>query len=250
MILSNIEILKLILSRYVVIFGGRYSRGKSLSLTALNFFDIMLNGRNNFISNMPVKYPINHKVVPLISTSQFDGFENIINIIYDEIHLDLNARNFNSIVNKYINIFGRDIAKIDGRLRGSVQFFDTLEKVIGLLLEVTILPEYVNKYSNDTKEDNRLRLEHKDFIMKWIIHDNRENEDYELILNLYPFIFMYNTKFKTQPMFLNHKEYVQNIKEKKPKEFKFYEERKKDEILVRLNNWNTGYLEIGKELIR
>lgn len=246
------EIIELILSRYVVIIGGRYSRGKSLSLTALNFFDMIINGRNNILTNMPIKSNIkglDFNVTPLIETKIFDNFPEKINILYDEIHLDLNARSHQDIKNRYINLFGRDIAKMDARLRASLQFFDTLEKVMGLLLEVIIIPEYVNSYSKDTKEDNKLRLENKDFIQNWTVIDKRENETYEIELNLYPFIFMYNTKYKTYPLWVNHHDYIQKLQKKKT-EYEFFNLNNNEEINLRKKRFDDGFKDIGKILIR
>src|SRR5659263_327070 len=156
------EILELILSRYVVMAGGRYSRGKSLIMAALGFFDIAMNNRTSFLSNMPINYDKAFpkktiKYNPLICTQQFDNIEKGVNITMDEAQQDLNSRNSASTANKFITVFGRDVAKLDCRLRGTFQNGDTLDKVIGFAVDLIILPEYYETYSKNIKEDNMCR---------------------------------------------------------------------------------------------
>jgi len=255
--MNDLETLKFILSHYVITIGGRFSRGKSLSMSALGFFDIVLNKRYNFLSNMPINYnnvfpelKEELKYKPLIETKQFDKMEQNYNIFWDEMQQDLFARNSQSTRNKYVVIFGRDIAKLGCKLIGSFQFGDTIDKVMGLSVEIIIIPEYFETYSKQIKEDNIQRIEHKDFRMNWYIYDRRDNEEYYISgqnFNLYPIIFMYNTKFKMLPMFLNHKEYVQKLK---GNERDYYEENQQIEINDRITNWNNGFKEIGKINIR
>ena len=242
------EIIELILSRYVIVFGGRYSRGKSLSITALLYFAYLFHGRKNILSNMPFNlYQNDISYYPLTNTNQFDNLPSKTNVVMDEMQLDLNAKNSTSVKSKYISLFSRDVAKLDDRIIGSIQFFDTLEKVMGLILELVIIPEYINKYSRDTKEDNIKRLAEKDFKIKWDIWDRRDNERYELKFNAYPFIFMYNTKYKTMPLFINHKEYLEKLKKQ---EYELYEGKKDYELSLRNDMFYNGLKEVGKINIR
>jgi hypothetical protein len=249
------EVLELTLSHYVITVGGRYSRGKSLIISALSFFDILLNERTKFLTNMPINFngafpkkEIEYK--PLISTSQFDNLPKDTNIIWDEMQQDLFSRNSNSIKNKFVVIFGRDIAKLGCKLFGSFQFGDTIDKVMGFAVEIIIIPEYYETYSKNIKEDNALRVENKDFRINWTIYDKRNIEEYYISgkdLNLYPIIFNYNTKYKMNPLFVNHKEYIEKMKRN---DFEHYEMIKTSEINDRVNNWNNGNKQIGKINIR
>jgi hypothetical protein len=254
--MNNQEILELILSRYIITAGGRYSRGKSLTLTALSFFDIIMNGKRHFLTNMPMNFgavfpEINDlKYTPLISTSQFDNIPKGCDIVIDELQQDLSARNSSSTANKYITVFGRDVAKLGCHLFGSFQFGDSIDKLIGFSVEIIIIPEYYETYSKNIKEDNTQRAENKDFRMNWIVYDRRDGEQYFISgknFNLYPIIFMYNTKFKMQKLYVNHKEFTEKLKGQNRE---LYEMNHSVEISDRITNWNDGLKEIGKINIR
>jgi len=252
---EDIATLKLILSRYVITVGGRYSRGKSLLITALGFFDIILNNRNKFLSNMPINYdnmfPDKQlKYTPLVQTSQFDNMERDTAIFIDEIQQLINARNSSSTNNKFLTIFQRDVAKLNNRIFGSFQFGDTIDKVFGLAVEIIIIPDYYKKYSKDITEDNIQRIEHQDFRMNLTIYDKRDGDKYYISgehFNLYPIIFMYNTKFKMDKLFLDHRDYVAKLK---PMERERFNDIKDYEVKERVNNWHEGLKEIGKINIR
>lgn len=245
------EIIELILSRYVTFIGGRYSRGKSLSLTFLTLMDIILNNRLSVYSNMPLNFEstgFNSIIKPFVDTKFFDDLPLNSNINWDELTNDISARGFATVKNKFISVLGVDVAKKNIRLRGTFQFGDTVDKIMGLYCECIIMPEYVNKYSDNTKEDNIQRIENKDFLQKWTIIDKRDNDErYELKLNLYPIIFFYNTRFKPISQWVNHEEYVDRLK---PKDLSIFEIRNRDEINKRIEHWNNGLNEIGKVMIR
>jgi len=249
--LNQLELIELILSRYVVFVGGRYSRGKSLILTFLTLMDLILNNRKNIYSNMPINYDITGyktNIKPIIDTHFFDDMPKNSRFVWDETPNDMGAHGFNSVKSKYISILSVDIAKKDDRLIGTFQFGDSLDKTLGYLCELIIIPEYVNIYSKNTKEDNIKRVENKDFLMHWIIIDKRDNDErYELTLNLYPIIFMYNTKFKPFTLWVNHEEFITKLK---PKDNELFIEKNPKEILKRLEHWNEGLEEIGKVMIR
>lgn len=245
------EILELILSRYVCFVGGRYSRGKSLILTFLTLMDMILNNRMKVYSNMPLNFEqsgFNTLVQPYVSTSFFDNMPTGAIINWDEMPNDINARNFNSVKNKYVSVLSVDIAKKDDRLRGTFQFGDTVEKNLGDLCECIIIPEYVNNYSENTKEDNIQRVKEKDFLQHWIIIDKRNNDThYELTFNLYPCIFFYNTKYKPIPLHVNHEDYIEKLK---PQALSMFLSKNQNKINERFEHWNDGMKEIGKVMIR
>lgn len=247
--MNSKEILEIILSRYVVFVGGRYSRGKSLILTFLSFMDIILNNRINIYSNMPLKFePLNTIVKPFVDTAFFDNMPINSNINWDEMTNDVPARSFATVKNKFISVLGVDVAKKNDRVRATFQFGDTVDKIMGLYCECIIIPEYVNKYSDNTKEDNIQRVNNKDFLQDWIIIDKRDNDNrYKLSLNLYPIIFLYNTKFKPYQLWVNHNEFIERMKKR---DFELFESKNKNEIDKRIENWNSGLKDIGKVLIR
>lgn len=247
--MDSLKIIRLILSRYVVFVGGRYSRGKSLILTFLTIMDIILNNRIGVYSNMPLKFEeFNNMIKPLIDTAFFDDIPLNSNIVWDEMTNDISARAHATTKNKFISVLGVDVAKKNVRLRATFQFGDTVDKIMGFYCECIIIPEYVNTYSDDTKEDNIKRVENKDFLQHWIIIDKRDNDTrYELTVNLYPVIFLYNTKFKPIPLIVNHADYLEKMKDK---EFERFEMKNKIEIKKRIEHWNDGLKEIGKVMIR
>lgn len=247
------NILDIILSRYVVFILGRYSRGKSLALTFLTLMDIIFNNRNIIYSNMPFDFNIinnlyNLDINPIVDTKFFDNIPNNSNIVWDEITNDLPARGFSTIKNKYISVLGVDIAKKNCRLRGTGQFGDTFDKILSFYCELLIIPEYINKYSDNTKEDNIKRIENEDFTQKWSIIDKRDNEKrYELEINLFPIIFYYNTRFKPVLLWNNHQEFVDRLNKK---ELEIFNIKNKNEIKLRKDNWYNSQKEIGKVMIR
>ena len=227
--------IELILSRYLIIMGGKYGQGKSLSMTALIYFFIMAQQRNKILTNMPIRFKMfdeNINLTPLISTKQFDEIENNSLIVWDEMYIDLFNRNSNSVKNKYVSIFSRDIRKINGRIIGSVQFFDMLEKNMNLILEIIIIPKYIKKYSMDRKKDMIERLKNKDFWIDWLVIDKVEDSEFHIKLNLYPFLDCYDTNFKPSALFLDHSEYIDKLVKKK-REYELFNDIKDSELELR-----------------
>jgi len=240
--MSPKELLELILSRYITIIGGRYGTGKSLTLTALTYFSIFYEQRTNVLTNMPLNFPVFKgcvNYVPFLCTSQIDNIKNNTILVWDEMYADLFSRNSSAIKNKYTTIFSRDIRKIDGRIFGSVQFFDMLEKNMALILETIIIPEFVNEYSKDRKKDMIERFKNKDFLLNWHIIDKLEDKEYNLKINLYKFLNLYNTYYKPMTLFLNHSEYVEKLQKKK-REFDLFNETIDNEILYRKKHFEEG----------
>jgi hypothetical protein len=204
---------------------------------------------------MPLNYdkifPERHlNYTPLISTSQFDNIPRGVNIVWDELQQDVNARQSSSTANKFITVFGRDVAKLGCHLMGSFQQGDTLDKVIGFAVEIIIIPEYLETYSKNIKEDNIQRVENKDFRMNWTIYDRRDGEQYFISgknLNLYPMIFTYDTRFKMNRLYVNHKDYLERLKGQNKE---YYGLNHAVEIQDRLDNWNTSMKNIGDIKIR
>jgi hypothetical protein len=133
---------------------------------------------------------------------------------------------------------------------GSFQQGDTLDKVIGFAVEIIIIPEYLETYSKNIKEDNIQRVENKDFRMNWTIYDRRDGEQYFISgknFNLYPMIFTYDTRFKMNRLYVNHKDYLERLKGQNKE---YYELNHAVEIQDRLDNWNTSMKNIGDIKIR
>lgn len=242
------EILDLIFSRKVILFAGEYGRGKTLSLCALNYFANTLYGVNSFLSNIPFNFNQSNNVyTPLIETAQFNDTVDNSNtmITVDEMQRYLDARDFNKPEIKFVNKFAVDLRKDKSRLCGSIQYLDWLEKRASQLLQIVIIPSFINDYGFNEKKEREQRLAKKDYWSKWLVIDKKTDREFSLRLNLYPFLNMYNTNFKVKPFVINHKEYIDYVKTKwsKPK-FEAYQEQCTDNYNESLLNWKEGEKEL------
>lgn len=246
--MNKLDLLHSLFSRHIILWGGEYGRSKSLSLCAFTFLECLLDNKKLIYSNMPLYYPVLEKVKinPLLETKIFDLDSGIKNCIYimDELHNDVNAKNSMGHKNKYVTNWSVGLRKDKSKLRGSLQFFDTLEKILGLMLEVIIIPTFINKYSNDAQEDNLQRLEKKDFTVNWHIIDKKTQEIFDFPINLYPFLNMYNTKFKPMPLVINHDEYLHNLQKSSKKTYEMELEYNQRRLNDNNENWNEGMREI------
>lgn len=242
------EILDLIFSRKVILFAGEYGRGKTLSITALNYFANVLYNRYTFLSNIPFNFNISKNIYkPLIQTSQFDDSENNTKTIItiDEMQRYLDARDFNKPEIKFINKFAVDLRKDESHVIGSIQYLDWLEKRASQLLQIIIIPSFINNYGFNEKKEREQRLENKDYWSKWLVIDKKTDREFNLKLNLYPFINMYNTNFKVKPFIINHKEYIDYVKTKWSKaKFEGYLEQCEENYNESLFNWKEGKKEL------
>lgn len=247
--MNNLDKLNIIFSRWIIIFGGEFGRCKSLSITALTFLELLYTKKSKIISNMPLYYPMfNTEILPLIQSLQFDinklsDIENSI-IILDELQSILNSRDFASEKNKFVTAFSVGFRKDKIKFRGSLQFFDTLEKVMGLMLEMIIIPSFVNTYSDDSDKDREIRLEKKDFLVKWKCIDKKADIIFEIVINLYPFLNMYNTNFKPYQLVINHESYLEKLKKNKKNYYNEYVETVDRQINESNVNWYDGLQEI------
>jgi hypothetical protein len=244
--------LKTIFSRQVVLFGGEYGRWKSLSLTALTFWECVVSNKDKIVSNMPLKFPIDIEVWPLVQTSQFDlsAMSQIKNsvLVWDEIMNDLKSRSAMSESNKYISQMMIGFRKDNIKLRCSLQHARTVDIYLDEITELKIIPSAKNKYSSDTQEDSRIRLQKKDFWVKWLCRDEKENIFFEVELNLYPFLNFYNTKFKPYKLVQTHKSYLEKLQEKSMKKYETHLEYAEREIEQNLENWRNGLDEITENI--
>jgi hypothetical protein len=242
------DILEILFNRKIIVFAGEYGRGKTLSMTAFCFISSIFNNYHRFLSNIPLYFKIKtteNKYIPLIESSLFDDDNKGTMIIIDEMQRDLNSREFLSGSVKIVSKFSVDLRKDDAQLVGSVQYMDRLEKSMNEILQCIIIPSFVNKYSNNDKEDIKERLDNKDFIVDWFIIDKKYNEEYHLKLNLYPFINYYNTRFKPYPLIINNKEFMD--KKKENESGVKYDNRLSsinEKRIYSLENWNTGFKEL------
>jgi len=249
--MDELQKLNTVFSRFIVIFGGEYGRCKSLSETALVFLELLHTQKTKVITNMPIKYPVfsNLEITPLVETKQFDlnelsKMKNSI-MVWDEMHNDLFSRNFNTEKNKFIPNISVGFRKDNIKLRGSLQFFDTLEKMMGLMMEMVIIPSFVTKYSSDSEEDRKIRISNKDFTVSWECTDKKNNnERFYIKINLYPFLKMYNTNFKPYTLAVNHSEYMERLYKNKKTYSEEYVNICSEKINENETNWRGGLEEI------
>ena len=246
---ATLDKLNIIFSRRVVLFGGEYGRCKSLSLTALVFWESIITKTPKIFSNMPLKYPFESiEIIPLIETGQFDldrlsHLKNSIGI-WDEIMNDLKARSPMSETNKYISQMAVGFRKDNIKLRASLQYARSVDIALDDIVELKIIPTLKNQYSKDATEDRKIRLEKKDFWVRWDCKDEKENSFFDLQLNLYPYLRFYNTAFKPYRMILTHSTYEEKLKMASKRKYETYLDSKDRDVNINLENWNLGYDEI------
>lgn len=205
----DIDIIKMLLSSRIIIFSGEYGRGKSLSSVALCYIISMLKNNKKIMSNIPLFFK-DIEIEHLFSTSQYDKSLSKIVINHDEMQRDFNCREFLSNGSTLISKFSIDFRKSDINLIGTSQYIDRLDLSLSEIVEVIIIPNFINTYSKNKDEDSKIRYSKKDYMVKWMIKDKIKNERYELKLNLLPYIDMYDTNFKPYPIVINHKEYLEH----------------------------------------
>lgn len=243
------EIFDIIFSRKIIIFGGEFGRGKTLCMTAYAYFASILNNKNNILSNYPIKLGKVDKIntyIPLTQTSQFDETSLHTLFIMDEMQNDLDSRDFMSPKNRYLMSWAKGLRKDDSQVIGSIQYFDFLEKRLSDLLQMIIIPTWVKQYSESEKKDIQMRLENKDFRSKWYVIDKKTNNEYIIpSINLYNFINMYDTNFKTNPLIVTHKEFLQHMKDtKSAQKYENYINDSNERIKYSLEHWLEGEKEL------
>lgn len=240
------DIFDIIFSRKIIIFGGEFGRGKTLSMCAYTYFASIINNKNIIISNIPLKLGKADKIntyKPLIETKQFDE-ENKNSIFFmDEMQNDLDSRDFMNPKNRYLMNWVKGLRKDNSQVVGSIQYFDFLEKRLSDLLQLIIIPSWVKFYSNNEEIDNKIRMGKKDFRSRWYILDKKVAGEYIIpSINLFPFLNFYQTNFKPNALIINHKEYMQNLKDKKSRiKYENYEYDLKDRLKFNIDNWNENY---------
>lgn len=239
--LSLLELFDILFSRKIICFGGEWGRGKTLSMVAYAYIASNLFGVKNIVSNIPVNMPFQYDYTPLVETSQFDTIPKDTIILHDELPNDLDSRNSMNPKNRFLMNFAKDLRKLHTQEVGTVQYFDFIDVRMNDLLQIIIIPTFVKKYHKNDREDILLRLKNKDFRSKWEIIDKKDEHDYSIILNLYPFINMYSTDFIPNSLASNHKEYIEYLMlSKSNKAYEAYMEMTKNNIILNKENLNDG----------
>ena len=242
--MNNQEIFDLLESRKVIIIAGEYGRGKTLSAIALTWFLSVIYQHFNVLSNIPVNFKF-IDLEPLTNSHQFDKEHKDTIIIHDEMQRDFNSRDFLTSSAKIVSKFSVDFRKDESKLISTIQFMNRLDNALNEIVQIIIIPTFINQYSHLDKEDIKIRLEKKDFITNWKIIDKKYEENHEIKLNLYPFLNMYDTKFKPYPLVINHDDFIEK-QEKNLSQIKYGNlvsgiNRK---LIENNNNWNNGLTEL------
>ena len=247
--IETIKKIKTILSRQVILFGGEFGRCKSLSITALTYFFVVMGGKAKVVSNMPLKnLPSFVEIIPLIETGQFDLNRlsdirgSLIN--WDEMFNDVKSRSPMSETNKYIPQMGVGLRKDKINLVGSLQYAKTIDISIDDMTEIKIIPSLKNLYSTDSIEDIKLRLLAKDFVVTWSCLDVKGQNKFSLEIDLFPFLNCYNTNFKPYRLILTHKEYLNKLEMQSKRKYETHLDKIKSELQINLENWQQGLSEI------
>lgn len=244
--MNNQEIFDLLESRKVIIIAGEYGRGKTLSAVALTWFLTTLYQHYNVLSNIPINFKF-IELESLTDSHQFDKEHKNTIIIHDEMQRDFNARDFLSSSAKIVSKFSVDFRKDESKLISTIQFMNRLDSALNEIIQIIIIPTFINQYSHNDKEDTKIRLEKKDFITNWRIIDKKYEEKYDMKLNLFPFLNMYDTKFKPYPLVINHDEFIErqqkNLSQIKYENLKTIIDKKLQE---NKSNWNNGLTELVK----
>ena len=240
-ILSTIDT---IFSRRFILIMGEWGRGKTLSMSALLYYGIVFKKFRRIVSNIPFNFNDFGKAVktvPLIETAQFDQDVDNTNTIFcgDEIHnsLGFDSRKFRDPRVEILSTFTTDLRKDESIFVGTIQYADWLEFRASTILQLIIIQNWINTYSKDEKEDRELRVQNKDFWSRWRIIDRKDNQELELVVNLYEFLGIYDTRFKPHKIICNHKDYCQNHKFSSNKARDIYFEQCNTDIVSARKNW-------------
>lgn len=238
------DILDILFSRRILIFGGEFGRSKTLSMTAYSYLAWVYNNINTFVTNTPMHFGRVQKYVtmkPLLTTAEFDfaWINTIFNI--DEIQENLDARDFMSPKIRYLTHWAKDLRKSNSQIVGTIQYFDFLELRASEMLQVIIIPTFVKNYHLNDKKDIIMRLKNHDFKVSWYIIDRKVNKEYTMELNLYPYISMYLTNYQPSALIVNHKDYMFYLKHQKgEKKYDYYTEDIEKQLEYNLANYNQG----------
>jgi hypothetical protein len=246
---SVMDILDMLFSRRIIVFGGEYGRSKTLSMAAYNYLAWLYNNINTFVTNTPLSFKSANRFVtikPLLTTDEFDKpYQNTI-FDMDEMQENLDARDFMNPKIRYLTHWAKDLRKSNCQVVGTIQYFDFLEMRASQLLQVIIIPSFLNTYHMNEKKDNAMRLEAHDFNVSWYIIDRKVNKEYSIELNLYPYLGMYLTKFQPTQLVANHKDYLFYLKHQKgEKKFNDYSVDIKEHVEYSIENFNLGLHELG-----
>ena len=236
------DLFKLIFSRKLLLVVGEWGKGKSLVLTTLAYYWTVMTEGKRFLSNIPINFKeLNPfiEVLPLVETSQFDEQNLRTLVLLDEGQRYFDRRDHNKPETKFVMGWAVDLRKDDCQIVSTIQYLDWLENRATDFLQMAIVPQFVNNYSIDEAENIKMRLINKDFLSHWKIVDYKMNMEYDLVINMYPFINMYDTRFKAKKLVVNHKEYLDYKKDKwSGKKFEAYLEECESEKKGIVKNWN------------
>ena len=216
-------------------------KGKTLVLITLAYMWVVLMEGRKLLSNIPLDFKDLNPYLDinaLINTKQFDeqNFKTII--IMDEGQRYFDRHDHNKPETKFVMGWAVDLRKDDCQIVSTIQYLDWLEKRARDFLQLSIVPEFINHYSLNESEEIKERLRLKDFWSHWKIIDYKTEREFDLVINMYPFINMYDTRFKPKKLVTEHKEYIDFKREKwSGKKMEEYLDTCKKETLSNIKNW-------------
>jgi hypothetical protein len=185
------------LNSEVIIILGEYGKGKTLSAIALALLRAILKNRNNILTNTPLHHLDGFfNIEFLSSTKQLEDIKENTEVIFDEIHRDLNSRNSMSKHNAYITNWIVNLRKMNIGITATTQYANTIDKRLWDLCDYKIIPKFINFDEKLDKPEN--------FQIQLYITDIYSNEIEIVSLNLEKFKDLYDTKYKPLKLVANH----------------------------------------------
>lgn len=239
--LSIIELFELIFSRKLILVVGEWGKGKTLVLTTLAYYWITLMNGTRFLSNIPFNFQLLQPYIeinPLVATKQFDAKNLKTMVTLDEGQRYFDRRDFNKPETKFVMGWAVDLRKDDCQIISTIQYLDWLENRATDFLQMAIVPQFINHYSLNEKEDIEMRLAKNDFWSHWKIVDYKSDREFDLVINMHPFINMYDTRFKPKKLVTDHEEYLRFRQEKwSGKKYDEYLAQCETDTIENIKNW-------------
>lgn len=205
------RLLEELYSSNFTVFLGNFGLGKSISQTYLGIMSAMLNKRKVIMSNTPIYNLSSYglEFIPLISTSQFTENMKNVEIIMDELHKIADSRKSLSPENSFVTEFSTDVRKFNQGIVATSQFNNTYDVRLVNNTEINIVPEWKIPGKKDRIDFNSI----------WNIYFLSNYETESLTLNLDSIKNMYNTNFKPLKLICNHRDYIDNLEDRRTEKY-------------------------------
>lgn len=236
-----LELLDILSSRFLIVFVGEWGSGKTLSMVAYARLLSEYMGVKNITSNSPIYFNDDKNYEPLVETNQFIDLQPDTIICVDELLQLLDSRMALNPSNRFLTAFATSFRKLKVRVAGTVQYLNMVDCRFDELVQIVIYPSFVKKYDKNSKRDMQIRVAKKDFWMNWHIIDKKERKVYDIRINLYNYINMYDTNFIPEKLAVSHPDYYTWLQMSKSiKQRTAMEQFNEKLITLSRSQWNEG----------